>query len=116
MRLLAAALIAVLGAGCASHARVNVNATSGTSGSTSSVQVRSYSGSDLITLLGISMVVGTIVELERSRVPELKEKSRYGVGAYSAVASDPPMVTERTIAEQDCTRPIDEFAGNLRCK
>ena len=28
----------------------------------------------------------------------------------------PELAPDRIVSEQDCTRPIDETAGNLRCK
>jgi hypothetical protein len=97
------AVLLALCTGC-SHTQVHLSANNGTSGSStqSSVQVRSHSGSDLVTLLGLTIVAATIIEMERGRL-----------GDSRAI---PEMAADRTVSERDCTQPIEEFSGNLRCK
>jgi hypothetical protein len=38
------------------------------------------------------------------------------VAASQEPSTAPALESERTIAEQDCTQPIDLTAGNLRCR
>jgi hypothetical protein len=50
----------------------------------------------------------------------MQSQSHGGMGGggrrYEDPRRAPPMDPERKINEQDCTRPIDLGAGNLRCK
>ena len=39
-----------------------------------------------------------------------------GGQAYMDPRKAPPLVADRKINEQDCTRPVSLSAGNLRCK
>lgn len=107
-------------AGCSS-ARVNVQA--GTAGSVStpatgttvsggSVGVHAHGGRGLATvLIAIGLIAG-MVEYSREERP-FPSPSALIPGNTQPV---PEMAPERRIAEQDCTRPIDLSAGNLRCK
>ena len=36
--------------------------------------------------------------------------------AYPTVPGDPGLAPDRRVNEQDCTKAVDLFAGNLRCK
>ena len=99
-----AALMVVLCAGCASHTKVRVEANSGTSNSSSFVEVRSHSGSDVFTLLGLTIVAATIVEMERAHLGQLWRRDA------------PPLAPDRVITEHDCRIPIESITGNLRCK
>ena len=38
------------------------------------------------------------------------------IGEEEQRSMPPAMAEDRRINEQDCTRPIDETAGNLRCR
>jgi hypothetical protein len=101
---IAISLAVVVGAGCSAHTKVRVDAASGTSGSStaSSVQVRGYSGSDLVTFLGLTLIAATIVEMERAR------------GADPGRV--PEMAADRIVSEHDCTVPVAGVTGNLRCR
>src|SRR5690348_1680389 len=96
-------LAVALCAGCG-HTAVNVNSSSAGSGtsSSSSVQVHADSGSRLVTLLGLTFVAATIVEMER--------------GSPGWRRDDPPLAPDRVITEHDCRFPIESITGNLRCK
>jgi len=42
---------------------------------------------------------------------------RYGLGVYPGGTSlVPPLDESRRVNEQDCTRPIEDGAANLRCR
>jgi len=48
-------------------------------------------------------------------------RDSYGMGRSAAsptqaVTAAPPMDPGRKVSEQDCSRPLDLSAGNLRCK
>jgi hypothetical protein len=43
--------------------------------------------------------------------------SSYGMSVtYSAAGRPVPLDPARTVAEQDCTKPIALYRGNLRCR
>ncbi|HZM37236.1 MAG TPA: hypothetical protein VFC18_22450 [Burkholderiales bacterium] len=63
-----------------------------------SVTVAVSSGAATAMAVGLTSVVIVGEELRTERVPP------------------PELAPDRVVAEQDCTRPIDETAGNLRCK
>jgi hypothetical protein len=104
----AALLTAALCAGC-SHSQVYVDNSGSSSSSTqSSVQAHARSGSDFFTLLGLTIVAATIVDMERESA-RLRDDPLWSRNA-------PPLASDRVVAEHDCTRPIAEYAGNLRCR
>ena len=46
-----------------------------------------------------------------------RRDSSYGMSVtYSAAATPAPLDAARTVAEQDCTKPIALDRGNLRCR
>jgi hypothetical protein len=46
-----------------------------------------------------------------------RQYSSYGMSArYSAAATPAPLDPARSVAEQDCTKPIALDRGNLRCR
>jgi hypothetical protein len=112
--------VALAVAGCSS-AQVNVQAgtagtvstpASGTTVSGGSVGVHAHGGRGLATvLIAIGLIAG-MVEYSREERP-FPSPSTLIPGNTQPV---PEMAPERRIAEQDCTRPIDLSAGNLRCK
>lgn len=107
-------------AGCSS-AQVNVQA--GTAGTAStppagatvtggSVGVHAHGGRGLATvLIAIGLIAG-MVEYSREERPFPSPSTL--IPGNTAPA--PAMAPGRRIADQDCTRPIDLSAGNLRCK
>ena len=102
-------LIAALCAGC-SHSQLYVNSSAGAASSTTqgSVQVHARSGSDFFTLLGLTIVAATIVDMERESA-RLRDDPLWSRNV-------PPLASDRVVAEHDCTRPVAEYAGNLRCR
>ena|SRR5687767_15678484 len=102
-------LAALACAGC-SHSQVYVNTHSSNtgSGSQSSVQVRGYSNADFATLIGLTLIAATIVDMER-------ESLRLRSNPFWA-GPVPPLDPDRPVTEHDCTKPIEEFSGNLRCR
>jgi len=46
-----------------------------------------------------------------------RRDSSYGMSVTSSAAGGPaPLAPARTVAEQDCTKPIALGRGNLRCR
>ena len=119
---LASLLIAVaFAASACSSAQVNVSAgaagvapatAAGTTVSGGSVSVHAHGGSGLATVLIAMVLLAGVVE-------DLKENRPIPSPSALIPANTPPapeLARERRVAEQDCTRPIDWTAGNLRCK
>jgi len=63
-----------------------------------SVQVAVSSTAATVMAVGMTAAVIINEEMGTERVPP------------------PELAPDRIVSEQDCTRPIDETAGNLRCK
>lgn len=108
--------LAVLLGGCGGHA--NVQSTSGggagtVSGGTSvNVQGRSNFGN----LLGLGFLVGVSYGSERG-VSHFSSNPFMAIsGADSPARGIPEPDPSRRIAVQDCTRPIEDWLANLRCK
>lgn len=121
--LLAAALVlAGVSAGCS---QMQVNASSGTasrqtslpeagtsvSSSSAGLQVQSDSSALATALIAISLLAGA-VELAQEDRPFPNPKALVSDRPEPA----PDMAPDRRVNEQDCSKPVDFFAGNLRCK
>lgn len=63
-----------------------------------SVQVAVSSSAATAVAVGLTAAVIVHEEMGTERVPP------------------PELAPDRIVSEQDCTKPIDETAGNLRCK
>jgi len=97
------ALLLLLCAGCShTHMVVDNRTTQG------SVQVRTHAGPDLVTLLGLTIIAATIVDMERDSVRRRDDP----LGSRDA----PPLAADRAVFDHDCTRPVAEYSGNLRCR
>jgi hypothetical protein len=100
MRLAALLLTVVMIAGCA-HTHTTVDAGAGTASGTTtvggSVSVHGH-GNSLAALIFAGMFLAAAMTY---REPP---------------ASPPELDADRRINEQDCTKPIDEAAGNLKCR
>ena len=96
MRLVALLLVAALMTGCA-HTHSSVNAGTGTTTVGGTVSVQGH-GNSLAALIFAGMFLAAAMTY---REPP---------------ASAPELDASRRINEQDCTKPIDESAGNLRCR
>ena len=96
MRIAGLLLAFVLASGCA-HTHTSVNAGTGSTSVGGSVSVHGHSNS-LAALIFAGMFLAAALTY---REPP---------------ASPPELDAGRRINEQDCTRPVDFSAGNLRCK
>jgi hypothetical protein len=113
---------ALMAAGCAARYQVNANSntasnigaappgTTITSGSTG-LHVQSGSGSVAAAIIAISLMAGAI---EHSREPRPFPSPAALFPEQPARA--PELAPDRRVSEQDCTKPLDLSAGNLRCK
>ncbi len=62
-------------------------------------------------VIAIILIVGTVDYMREPRpFPSPAEL------LPTRTAPPPELATDRPVAEQDCTKPIDPSAGNLRCK
>jgi hypothetical protein len=109
-------LMAALLAGCSS-ARVNIGATSGTGTGTSVT-----SGSAGLHIQGGSSGFGAALiamMLLAGAIEYSKEDRPFPSPSALIPGNTPPaprLAPERRVHEQDCTKPIDFSAGNVRCK
>ena len=117
-RRLLAALVCALVAGCSSQANVRTGlpgaagATPGTAVTGSQFGAHVQSGSVAGTVLAVGILAAAWYGGDRERMPE-----RYGFGAFPGGRIPmPPLDESRRVHEQDCTRPIEDGAANLRCR
>ena len=95
MRVLALSLAALL-AGCGGNSNVQVNSNGA---STASASVPGYTR--VGTLLSIVFLTGLAYEGERAMPPSVHV---------------PDMDPLRRIVQYDCTKPIDDWSANLKCR
>lgn len=95
IRALTASLV-VLFAGCGGNANIQVNSNGASLGSAS---VPGYSR--VGTLLSIVFLTGWAYEGERAMPPSVQV---------------PDLDPSRRVAEHDCTRPIEDWSANLKCR
>ncbi|HWA38184.1 MAG TPA: hypothetical protein VG873_10000 [Burkholderiales bacterium] len=114
MRAIAPVLLcAALTAGACSHVDVAVNSTTAAPGTVSqggSVHARASGGAALLLLGAVAIAAGDFSEDRPSPDP----RDLFSPSPSSSRAA--PMAPDRRINEQDCTRPVDFTAGNLRCR
>ena len=79
---------------------------------TSNASAVSIQGGPLGVLLLGSMILAATMD------PRLSDSSmNYAMFSdWSAPRTPPEMQPDRSISEQDCTKPVDFSAGNLRCR
>jgi hypothetical protein len=65
------------------------------------VQIRT--GPDFARVVGVAVVTAGMIEYERER-------------SDPAAQPSPELSPMRTVAEHDCTRPLDGISGNLKCR
>jgi hypothetical protein len=93
-----AALLFALGiAGCGGNSSVVIG-SAGSSAAGISVEGSSTTVSSLLTLM------------------MLLNASRLGDQVGPAMPPDPVMEASRRVVERDCTRPIEDWSANLRCR
>jgi hypothetical protein len=95
-------LIVLLLAGC-SHSAVLVN------GGATARPTANATGA----IAAAAMV--TAIAVTASQEPSAAQSTSSNVSAWASQPL-PVLDSERSIAEQDCTQPIDVTAGNLRCR
>ena len=67
----------------------------------------------LNTVIVTGVITGAVIEESRNPRP------MPGLSAFDPWLRTPepaPLAPDRTISEQDCTKPIDHTLGNIRCK
>lgn len=106
----AAVLFLVLLAGCSST-RVEVNSGTTTS-SASAGQVRMQASEGLARAIVVMALIGAAIEYNREERP-FPDPRALIPGNSEPV---PPLAPGRTVNEQDCSKPVDWSAGNLRCR
>jgi len=107
MRALALSL-AMLLSGCGGQNYVQVNSSGATStGVSAGGSARFQGSSTTAALLSLIFLAGVSYESERGMPRSAQEP-------YSPYAPEPDPA--RRIAVQDCTRPIEDWSANLRCR
>jgi hypothetical protein len=107
-----AALLCALLAGCSSQANVRVGlsggggAQAGSASAGSQVGAYGQSGSVLGPLLAIGILAAAWYG----------DAERDAPGAFGEGRPVPPLDELRRVNVQDCTRPIEDGAANLRCR
>jgi hypothetical protein len=97
-RRVAVALLFALGtAGCGGNSNLVIG-SSGSSAAGISVEGSTTTVSSLLTVL------------------MLLNASRLGDQVGPAMPPDPAMEASRRVVERDCTRPIEDWSANLRCR
>jgi len=103
MKALFIAAIALLLSGCATHGQV--------SGGTGSVGFQVTSSRAALIAVGILAIVA-----EHEREEGYHHSNPLTAFDPSAGRAVPPMDASRKVHEQDCSKPIEDGAANLRCR
>ncbi len=99
----------VLLAAC-SHTEVRVDSAAAATRTQGGLQARIEGGRGLAALLGVTALTAAMFDYERDRY-----RAFLPLGEARPDTA-PPLAPDRTISEQDCTRPIEDFPANLRCR
>ena len=94
--------VALLG-GCSSNTAWQVSA--GLPPPAAPAHAHVHSGYGFATAVGLAILAVGAYELTRDGV-------EYG----SRIERVPEMAPDRKVAEHDCTRPLENFSGNLKCR
>jgi len=114
---LASLLLAILLAGCSANTNVRLGSGGtavppGTAVGGSSVVAQLQYGSAAATLIGIAILAaawhGSESDGVRDRLDPFAPVSRAALGLQ--------LDESRRVHEQDCTRPIEDWSANLKCK
>lgn len=104
-----AVALAALLAGCGGNANVQANSNNGAVSGSVSLPGRTTLG----TLLSIVFLAGVSYESDR----EMARSERVPYGAHSSYpAPVPDLDPSRRVVEHDCTRQIEDWSANLRCR
>ena len=104
-------------AGCTGRANVNAGygasarntAGGSTTTSSGSVGVQIQGGSAAAAVIGIAVMGVAIHGAERA-------ESRAGSAGFAPRSAAPPLDETRTVREVDCSRPIEDYSANIKCK
>ena len=109
-----AALLCALLAGCSSQANVRAGFSGGAGGVAPGT---ASGGASLTAQIASATVAGTLITVGMLAAAwHGADRERYGPGAFPSGAPVPPLDESRRVNEQDCTRPIEDGAANLRCR
>lgn len=103
----------VLLAAC-SHTEVRVDSAAAATRTQGGLQVRIEGGRGLAALVGLTALTAAMFDYERDRMRY--RENRFMPLGETRPDMAPPLATDRTISEQDCTRPIEDFSANLKCR
>lgn len=78
------------------------------------LQAQIEGGRGLAALLGLTALTAAMFDYERPRM-RYRETPLMPFGEARLDAA-PPLALDRTISEQDCTRPIEDISANLKCR
>ena len=105
MKTLVIAALALVLAGCASHGQE--------SGGSGSVGFQINSSRAALIAVGILAIVS---EHEHEREEGYSHSNPLTAFDRAAGRAVPPMDASRKVHEQDCSRPIEDWSANLRCR
>jgi len=103
MHRIAIVMVAALLSGCATHGQV--------SGGTGSVGFQINSSRAALIAVGILAIVS-----EHEREQGYSHSNPLTAFDPAAGRAVPPMDAARKVHEQDCSRPIEDWSANLRCR
>jgi hypothetical protein len=109
-------IVLVLALALAGCSTTTVTATSGGTSAQGGVYVQAQVNSrSLAAVILAGMLLGAALEDARNErpFPSLSDFFADWMGTNRAA---PELLPGRHISEQDCTRPVDPYAGNLRCR
>ena len=109
-----ALVLASLLVGCA-HSNVSLNSSGSAAGGTTRVsgQISAFgSGAAAVVLFGIAAVAIHSSELSNDGIGYRGESST----AIAPTAPPPKLDGSRRVNEQDCSKPIQNWSANLKCK
>lgn len=103
MKAVFVAAFALVLSGCASHGQV--------SGGTGSVSFQVNSSRAALIAVGVLAIVS-----EHEREQEYRHSNPLTAFDPAAGRAVPPMDAARRVHEQDCSKPIEDWSANLRCR
>lgn len=114
---LPALALGVLLVGCGGHSNIQLNAGGAPSGMSTGTSVHVQSGTSTFgTLLAIGVMVGMSYGSDRA----LEDAGARGTARppYATAPSGrvPELEPSRRVMEHDCTKPIEDWSANIKCK
>jgi len=108
---------AVLLAGCGGHANVQMNSGGApASGASTGGSVNIQGSSTFGTLLAIGILVGMSYGSDRTVEDSGARSTARSSYAMSPSGRVPELDPSRRVMEHDCTKPIEDWSANLKCK